>query len=118
MRSPDALAAARYHAFVSMGERAARALGHDAYVIAFTAYAGSAGSGPSSRPLDRAGPGSLEARWHALGRPALFVDLGGAGGEGGEAYFLGLAPLEGRWGEVFDGAVFLDRMEAVRAVAR
>ncbi len=117
MRAPDALAAPRFGAFVSTGQAVARALGSDVYVIAFTSYAGASGL-DRPHPFDTARSGSLEARWHDLGRTALFVELGRAGEARAPAYFLGHTSFEGRWDAVFDAAVFLDRMEAVRQIPR
>jgi len=62
---------------VSMGLKTARWLGAEVYTLGLTSFAGEDrwvnGKGPAT-PIPTAGPGSLEAGLHALGRPYLFLD--------------------------------------------
>lgn len=111
-----------YKGLRTMGDEVLEKLGDEAYSITFTAYQGK--SGMAHRPVSEASEvpaaseDSLEAAFHATGRPFMFLDLRPLRNDpahwirkGVVARPLGYAPMKTDWTRHFDAVVFTDVME-------
>ncbi len=106
-----------YRTFRPMGEVARKELGEALYLVAPVAYQGRYG-GPR-RPIDiwRPTAGSLEDLFHRAGLPHAFLDLSRPGRLPAWlrrpliARPIGYKEMRAPWGRVFDGVLFIDRME-------
>jgi erythromycin esterase len=111
-----------------MGALISQWLKDDVYTIALTTYEGEEAwaNGQRRGPISPAPAGSLEARLHALGRPHLLIDLRAARGIRSHPLrtpttlrISGYGQPTGKYGnepmrditQVFDGLLFIDRME-------
>ena len=103
---------------IPMGHHVWKALGADAYVLAFTSGRGRFGSWRST-PSDLALPrrGSLEDACLRTGAPALFLDLRGSVGPADWlskpvlARPMGHARMVARWPDVVDGFFFIGTVQ-------
>ena len=111
-----------YKGLRTMGDEVLERLGDKAYSITFTAYQGK--SGMAHRPasdateVPAAAEDSLEAAFHATGRPFMFLDLRALRNDpshwirkGVAARPLGYSPMTTDWTRHFDAVVFTDVME-------
>ena len=106
------------------GHVARAALGDDLYTMAFLAYQGRYATVFADRPIELWKPseGSLEDLFHRTGRAFAFLDLSHRRDlaqwlrDRTIARPMGFMEMRARWWEVFDGMLFLDRMEVSQAV--
>jgi erythromycin esterase len=113
-----------FHTLEPAGHVARAALGDDLYTMAFLAYQGRYATVFADRPIELWKPtaGSLEDLFHRTGRAFAFLDLSHRSDlapwlrDRTIARPMGFMEMRARWREVFDGVLFLDRMEVSQAV--
>lgn len=108
-----------YRTFRPMGAVARDELGKELYTVAVLAYQGSFGTAfQKPTELQQPSAGSLEDLFHRTGLSYAFLDLSGTGRQPGWlrepliARPMGYMEMKSRWGRVFDGVLFFDRMAA------
>ncbi len=105
-----------YRTFRPMGAVARDELGKELYTVAVLAYQGSYGTAfQQPIELQRPSAGSLEDLFHRTGLSYAFLDLNEARQPGWLrgpliARPMGYKEMKARWGRVFDGVLFFDRM--------
>jgi erythromycin esterase-like protein len=113
-----------YRTLRPAGAVARELLGDELYTVGFLAYQGEYGTVFQARPVEIWKPtaGSLEDLFHRTGLPYAFLDLSRPRGlprwlRGRTiARPIGYMEMRARWPEVYDGLIFLDRMEVSRRV--
>ena len=107
-----------FRTFQPAGLSARKELGDELYTVAILAYQGK--YGPAQKPIELLKPtaGSLEDLFHRTGLPHAFLDLSRPARlpqwlrDPTIARPLGYKEMRAPWGRVFDGVLYLDRMEA------
>ncbi len=123
---PSPVHARLYRTLQPTGAVARAALGEEIYVIGVLAYQGRYAKVYDRTPdeLLRPTAGSLEDLFHRTGHAHAFLDLSRAGRlprwlRGPLiARPIGYKEMRARWREVYDGFLFLDRMEISERIAR
>jgi erythromycin esterase len=123
---PSPVHARLYRTLQPAGAVARAALGEEIYTVAVLAYQGRFAkiSDPTPEELLRPTEGSLEDLFHRTGLPHAFLDLSRAARlprwlRGATiARPIGYKEMRARWREVYDGILFLDRMEISERVGR
>lgn len=105
-----------FRTFQPMGAVAHKELGDQMYTLATLTYQGHHGMFGRSEEIMPPSAGSLEDLFHRTGLPYAFLDLSRSGHLPGwlkkplVARLLGYKDMRARWGRVFDGVLYFDRM--------
>jgi erythromycin esterase len=107
-----------FRTFQPMGAVARRELGEELYSVAALSYQGQYRGRNQVIELMRPSEGSLEDLFHRTGLPHAFLDLSRPRSLPGWlrdptiARAMGYKEMKAPWGRVFDGLLYIDRMEA------